>query len=350
MSEEQPRRRWVVVLLAVAYSGLIFFAVGEIGTRAFGLLDRLTGTPRDLYQPTGVADLAYRLTPGTEVDLGDASITVNRFGLRGPEIEAEPVAGVARVLVLGDSIIYGQGLDDDETFSVQLEGELRRRGRSVEVLNGGVPGYNNAAELAFLREYGLALKPDRVILGISLNDFGETPVLSQSGVLTNDRSRARDPERLLPVSEFWLLLRWMATYRTAGHWFQGDRAETGRKMEEVAETLVSRRHRRFYEKPNAARWQQIRASLAAIRDLLRQRGLPLTLVVFPEKYQQSADDTEPQRRWLDLCRELDLDCIDLWPAFHETGGDLYLGAQHHTAAGHALAAREVADAVWPSAD
>ena len=347
MEETQTRPRWVVVLFVIAYSLLVFFAVGEVATRAFHLLDRLSGTPRRLYQATDVRGLPYRLRPGVELQLGEARVAINQLGLRGADAEAVPAAGIERVLVIGDSIVFGQGLDGDATFPVQLERELRSRGLAVEVLNGGVPGYNPAAELVFLRTYGLELAPSRIILGISLNDFGVTPFVTQSGLLTTRRSQARDPDRWLPVSEFWLLLRWISEYGAGTHWYQASTQDTDKDLESAAEDLISRNHRRFYESPNPARWRGVSKALTGIRDLCRERGLPLSLVIFPEKYQREQADTEPQRRWLELCDQLELECIDLWPSFHATGGELYLGAQHHTAAGHALAARVVAQSLWP---
>ncbi len=345
MRKAQRGRRVVGVALALAYSLALFLIVGEVATRALGLLDRLTGTSRDQYLATDLPELPYRLNPGAVIDAGGSVVHINHSGLRGREIAAQPAAEVERILVLGDSIVYGQGVADDETFPVQLERELRNRGRRAEVLNGGVPGYNNNAELAFLRAYGLDLHPQRVVLGISLNDFGATPVISQAGILTTDVSRRMDPDRWMPVSEFWMLLQWTAQYARSSHWFQGGGKAAGRDVKEVAGKLISHRHRRYYEKPQPDSWQQVAAALRGIRDLCAQRGLPLLVVIFPESYQKGRDDTQPQRRWMTLCSELALECIDLWPAFDAAGGDLYLGAQHHTPAGLGVAARVVGDAL-----
>jgi len=345
MPQAQRVRRSVGVALAIVYSLALFLIVGEVATRALGLLDRLTGSSRDLYVATDLPDLPYRLNPGVTIDAGGSAVHINGFGLRGREIAAQPVAGVERILVIGDSIIYGQGVADDETFPVQLQRELRDRGRRVEVLNGGVPGCNNAAELAFLRAYGLALHPRRVVLGISLNDFGETPVISQAGILTTDVSRRMDPDRWMPVSEFWVLLQWTAKYAGSSHWYQGGGRGAGQDMKEVAGKLISYRHRRYYEKPQRSSWQRVTSAMRGIRDLCSERALPLLVVIFPESYQKGAADTQPQERWMTLCSELDIECIDLWPAFDAAGGNLYLGTQHHTPAGLGVAARVVGDAL-----
>jgi lysophospholipase L1-like esterase len=330
---------------ALLYSLTVFFVFGEVATRSLGLLDRLTGVPRHLYMAVDDEDLPYRLTPGTVIEGPPHSVRVNSLGLRGPETATDPADGVERILVLGDSIVFGQGVGDDETFPARLSAELHARGRrAAEVVNGGVPGYNTAAELVFLRDYGLRLRPRAVVLGISLNDFGDTPVVSQEGVLTQDRSRRMDPGRWRPRSEFLSLAGWLVKYGRSEHWFQRGARQTGAKeLLESAEKFIANQHRRFYENPKGPGWQRVHRSLAQLRDLCADRGIDLWVVLFPEGYQRSTDDLRPQREWLNLCSTLGLRCVDLWASFAAAGGNLFAGVQHPNAAGHAVAARTVAD-------
>ncbi len=345
MVERRYTRQLAGVALGLAYSAAVFLFIGEAATRGLGLLDRLTGTPRDFYQATDHEEMPYRLNAGVSAQTKDYKIQINSLGLRGPEVSQTPPEGVHRILALGDSIIYGQGVPDDATFPAQLERELRSRDRNVEVLNGGVPGFNNAAELVFLRDYGLPLRPSTVILGISLNDFGNTPVISQSGLLTQDRSKRKSDDRVLPESEFLLLIEWLAKYVRGGNWYQAGKAQSdSKKLLDGAELFISNQHRRFYRKPSGPGWKRVRRSLTGIRDLCNSNGIDLWVVLFPEKFQHNETELpQPQQRWLTLCNELNLRCIDLWPTFKATGGDLYEGAQHHTAAGQALAAKTVVE-------
>ena len=76
--------------------------------------------------------------------------------------------------------------------------------------------------------------------------------------------------------------------------------------------------------------------------------MALLVAIFPEEDQVGppSPNLDPQRRWLELCAEVELRCVDLWPAFADhaarTGEPLFLDTQHPNAAGIALAARATA--------
>jgi hypothetical protein len=90
--------------------------------------------------------------------------TVNRKGYRGPEHEYRKPPGRTRVLMVGDSIAYGAGVKDDETFSALLEG----RHPQLDVVNLAVGGYGTDQELIQLTREGLRYRPDVVILNFCL--------------------------------------------------------------------------------------------------------------------------------------------------------------------------------------
>ncbi len=96
-------------------------------------------------------------------------VTVNGEGYRGPVAAAWPAPARLRVLMLGDSITFGHGVGDDETFSAVLSRDPR-----VEAVNLGVPGYGTDQELIRLEREGLALHPQAVVLNVCVtNDFYE---------------------------------------------------------------------------------------------------------------------------------------------------------------------------------
>ncbi|MEQ8505262.1 MAG: arylesterase [Rhodospirillales bacterium] len=74
-----------------------------------------------------------------------------------------------RVLVLGDSLTAGYGLDAKDAFPVRLEAALKAQGRDVTVLNAGVSGDTTAGGRARIG-WALADKPDAVILELGAND------------------------------------------------------------------------------------------------------------------------------------------------------------------------------------
>lgn len=74
-----------------------------------------------------------------------------------------------RVLVLGDSLTAGYGLDAKDAFPVRLEAAMKAQGRDVTVLNAGVSGDTSAGGRARVG-WALADKPHAVILELGAND------------------------------------------------------------------------------------------------------------------------------------------------------------------------------------
>lgn len=90
--------------------------------------------------------LGVRLRPGAteRFRLGKnprSKITVNSAGLRGRQL---PAQSANELLVLGDSQVFGLGVNDHETFSHVLSKLTRRT-----VVNAGVPTYGPLEYNAF---------------------------------------------------------------------------------------------------------------------------------------------------------------------------------------------------------
>ncbi len=95
------------------------------------------------------------------------TFSVNAAGYRGRAL-AEPRAGRRRVLILGDSIAFGAGVDDRETFAQRLQSV----GSGFEVANLSVSGYGTDQELRQLEQEGFDLTPDAVVLNFCVfNDY-----------------------------------------------------------------------------------------------------------------------------------------------------------------------------------
>ncbi len=158
----------------------VFFAVVVVE-----VLLRLTGYHRQFAQHD--ATIGYVLTPhfARTVPIAEhrgraVVFRTNNLGLRrdGDVAVAKP-AGSARVLVLGDSQTEGI-VDNQESYSAGLERALNAPPHHndmparIEVLNAAVSGYSPLLEYLWLRERGLALQPDVIILALYVgNDVAE---------------------------------------------------------------------------------------------------------------------------------------------------------------------------------
>ena len=107
----------------------------------------------------------------------DAFARINSRGLRDREIDPARAKGRLRVLCLGDSFTWGQGVGDDETYPKLLERELT----GAEAINAGVSAWGTAQELLWLEREGFGYSPDVVTIGFYLNDFADNASDSMFG-------------------------------------------------------------------------------------------------------------------------------------------------------------------------
>jgi hypothetical protein len=165
--------------------------------------------PYDVYHPIR----GWALQPGLRrLEAFDNSKTLNSnsWGLRGSsEHTYEKPLGSLRILTFGDSFTFGQGVNDDETWSYILQTLLPES----EVLNFGVHGYGHDQMLLYLQEEGIKYHPDIVILGflsedmprnmLSFRDYakprfvldGRRLVLTNTPVPLKEEILAREPWR-----------------------------------------------------------------------------------------------------------------------------------------------------------
>lgn len=187
MSARRPRR-WLLRAFLVFCSLALAFAVGEVWARS------RFGTPRSERLP--LLEVRAHPTRGWEMIPGQTHFTythevrVNSLGLRGPE-PSPPQPGERRVLLVGDSLIYGQGVAEDQTVSAHLE---RLAPGNWAAFNAGLRAYATHQELALLADVGPKLAPTDVVLCWYWNDFDERDLqrthekLTASGPIAFDLS------------------------------------------------------------------------------------------------------------------------------------------------------------------
>ncbi len=125
----------------------------------------------DVVQLSADRKIVYELIPNLSVRY-QRGLTTNSAGFRSPEIAVEKPRGTVRVLGLGDSVMFGWYVHDDEPFLSVLGRMLRERHPEVrwEEINTAVPGYNSVMEVEVLIAKGLRYQPDLVVLNFVGND------------------------------------------------------------------------------------------------------------------------------------------------------------------------------------
>lgn len=105
-------------------------------------------------------------------------VRLNAHGFRDGERGPKPPDRF-RIVLLGDSITWGHGVEPSERYGERLGEALRRLGVAVEVVNLAVSGYGTDQELLLWEGEGRRYCADLVLLGLYGNDVRENMLAFQ---------------------------------------------------------------------------------------------------------------------------------------------------------------------------
>jgi lysophospholipase L1-like esterase len=108
-----------------------------------------------------------------EYCFGTVRVATNEHGFRGRVSTARrPEPGTTRVIGVGDSVMWGTGVDQEDSFLGRLADQLEAaRPGEFEVINAGVVGYSTLQEAVFLEQRLLEFSPDVVVVNFCANDM-----------------------------------------------------------------------------------------------------------------------------------------------------------------------------------
>lgn len=156
----RSRRRLSRPFLGVA------FAVIALGATEVAL--RLAGVA-PAYQPDQLGSWRFRAGAQESVqgprDGHQFRVTTNADGLR-TNLPRDRASAVPRVALMGDSTVFGWGVDDSGTVADGARDALG----GVEVLNAGQPGYSTAMVAWLFGEVVGAYRPDLTVVCIPMHD------------------------------------------------------------------------------------------------------------------------------------------------------------------------------------
>lgn len=261
-------------------------------------------TMGQIIRPSPDDRIAYELHPNLSgVTFKAAGLETNRHGFRSADIPLEAPAGGVTVVGVGDSIMFGHGVEQAETYMELLGGHLREAEAGIEwrVVNTGVPGYNTVMEVATLEEKALGFDPDLVIVGLCSNDYSP-------------------PNFVRPAEDPWSLTRsYLLDF--IHERINGD--EPGARFR--SEALVGRGGLIRDGGVEPARYADLygreafRDALVRLRDLGRREGFRILVFLMyapPSRAVEPAPEAkglEEAPGMLEVCRELGFDTFSLMP-------------------------------------
>lgn len=329
-----PRR-----LAKVVYGVVVCLILGELGIAVVNPQREVL--PKDLVVKDSA--LGFRMVPsyrGVEPKDG-IPLEINSQGLRERELGA-PRPGTLRILVLGDSVVFGLGVRAEDAFPRALERTLEQQQQPIQVLNGGVPGYGTLQEMKLFEETVGVLQPDVVLVTVSVfNDVEDNVKFARP------QKRWESAPNVIYKPLLWLRQR-SQLYMMMRQYRASISAET---MMDIHAAQPS---------PKTTRGLQLtEESLVSFAEAARQRGVAFGILLAPAQKQASPQvwqetlrghgldaaaysHEQPNRRFSDFAREHRLPLLDLLPLLRQDAGRLYEN-EHWTTAGHVRVAEAVAD-------
>lgn len=99
-------------------------------------------------------------------------VDTNSRGLREEEFNDTAPENTTRILVIGDSYVYGSGVNESDRYTDLLEDKLNNRSENrYQVINAGIIGAGAKDYYLFFKHRGIHYNPDMVIIGVIGNDW-----------------------------------------------------------------------------------------------------------------------------------------------------------------------------------
>ena len=307
-----------------------------------------------IHRPSPVFN--WELVPGAS-GFGRAGtyIHINADGFRDSEHSLHKDAGVFRIMVIGDSFTFGQGVNLEDTYSKYLERLINNKGMTSEVINCGVIGYGMWQYLEVLKRKVIPYKPDLVILGIFIDDI--TTSFSPYKNLKNRPGTnpfAKDASGLMNRSYLWNFFEnWNTIFETKYRYRRGYQYLKGiaeRKKATGPAHPETTWHQIMYGKLPKQTYLDFAQTLDEFIQTCRTANIQPLIALIPDAAQLDEPERQAVNRFVkDTCREIGVPLVDVTERFEKETDPrtLYLFPfdAHTSAKGHRLIAESVLEKI-----
>ena len=242
---------------------LVGFVVLEIIVRVFWN-EPGYAYPPELFIPDN--NTGYKYAPNfvgsfVSTSYGNVPIVINSKGLRDREYTYEKPKGVTRIVALGDSVSFGAGVPMEKTYWWLYE-----ENSSIEVVNGGVNGYEFDQEVAWYKKEGYKYDPDVVVVSVVLND----PRPVNASLLMEQKFGTQPRSTVLQQEASKVCKTCKFVYRTYDSW----RTTHGRSYNDIY-------FEQIYALWQGDAWTRYEKEVLDLNKELKKDHKKLVLVVFP---------------------------------------------------------------------
>ena len=218
------------------------------------------------------SDIGHWLTPNQQAFTHDKTVITNSVGIRDSEYTLKAPSGVYRVLALGDSQTFGNGLELKDTWPKQLESTLNQSNNGIrfEVINSGLPGSDTWQHEIIFNRMISNYHPDSVVLAFYVNDVVKRFTPSPSRHKADNELEKRV---IYAIKQSALLL----TLRKAFHSIRHTLETTGAEVKQ--QSLFNG----GYDAAIEDRWAQVKESLSDMKIMADDHNKDYMIVSLPRR-------------------------------------------------------------------
>jgi lysophospholipase L1-like esterase len=309
--------------LTLALSELVLGLYRDpIPTDGYSVVHQASLTPGLIFEPKPSSSVRLRTSDY------DTEVTINSFGMRGPEPSPPERMDIQRVVAVGDSFTFGMGVEAEEAWPALLQERLDQPGRPVEALNLGVCGYTIEDYLAVLERKTPVWGPRVAVVGYYFNDPDTLPLNPLQHAFLPTLSPYQ-----LKIGFFSLMVRRSLDYRRSG--------ETD--------------YFRMLHSDQLSYWPNTLAALERMAEISRERSVELIVAVFPRTPEDWSEyGLRPLHEKVDAAlRERGIQYVDLMEALSPYTLEqvrISIDDDHPTPFGHQIIAEALAPVVEAALD
>lgn len=304
-------------LTAIIIIFLVILAIGEVLIRVYLNYNmaydiEMTKYAMNLKKDSENPLVGHEHRPNKSMELMDVMVDINSDGLRDKEY---PLAkgDKYRIIFLGDSLTFGWGVQENETFASLIEEDLNSN-QPTEVINFGTGNYNTEQEVNLFIDKGLKYSPDKVVLFYFINDAELTP--EKSGLWFLGYSHF--------ISFYWSRINSLMNNLVPSKSFQ-----------EYYESL--------YEQ-NEQGWINARKAILQLRDICKENGIEFQVVLLPELHDVNNEIfTNVYNNLALFLRDNNIDYLNLAKLFENHPNQIELWVSFDDAHPNNIAHREIAE-------
>lgn len=292
---------FVNLLVFSVLGGIVFFVLNYYCAR------KNTATNLGPIFLSGIhQNVRHELKPNTIVWSSGIEYKINSLGFRDNEYPFSKRTGAYRILCVGDSLTFGQGVKLNDTYAKALEKKLRNKhSRCVEVINTGVSGYNTYDEYWYIKDKLLKLNPDLIIVGFFIGNDPEDPEFEFNKLIIQHSLPGKDA----PLISYFKKKMENIKLQKENYW---------------------ERYMSLMWYPDGQQWKRCIQALRDIKIITEKNNIKLLVFIIPNTEPRPDSRIAYHRQLIDELKNLNIWYADVLPSLIEKG-ILYLPVSRENA-------------------